>query len=46
MRYLLTMRKSICQNPTRENRGKSGMPPTINRGVTNVQTSNTEKVVT
>ena len=28
MRDLLTMRKSIFQNPTRENEGKSGMPPT------------------
>ena len=37
------MRKSICQNPTWENGGKSGMPPTIKSKNHN---SNTEKVVT
>ena len=37
------MRKSICQNPTRENGGKSGMPPTIKSKNHN---SNTKKVVT
>ena len=43
MQYLLTMRKSICQNLTRENGGKSGMPPTIKSKNHN---SNTEKVMT
>ena len=28
-RYVLTMRKSICQNPTQKDGGKSGMPPAI-----------------
>ena len=40
------MRKSICQNPTRENGGKSGIPPTIKSKNHNVQVLNTEKVVT
>ena len=46
MRDLLTTRKSIFQNPTRENRGKSGIPPTIKSKNHNVQVSNTKKVVT
>ena len=36
------MRKSICQNPTQENEGKSGMPPTIKSENHN---SNTQRVM-
>ena len=36
------MRKSICQNPTQENRGKSGMPSAIKSKNHN---SNTERVM-
>ena len=36
------MRKSICQNPTQGNGGKSGMPPTIQSKNHN---SNTERVM-
>ena len=39
------MRKSIFQNQTRENGGKSGIPSTIKSKNHNVQTSNTKKVV-